>query len=547
MAPTNAAGTAPERIAILAEAIEALHEDRFDDVAILCAPLAGLDSDDVEASLLLGLAAGATGRMEQAAGLLHRAARHRGDAAHPLFDLVAIVRRIGQSAWIEPQFRALLRLSPDDVALLHGLADFLHDAGRPEDAMPPLIEALRLQPAFMPARNLLALTLAALGRTGEAIAELRYAADLAPREAGLWANLGLLLKDDGRYAEALAVYDRAVALAPNDAQIRVNRVVALLTAGRWTEAWPDYEWRLILAGADAPSASLANLLPSVADRPGAADLRGRTVLALHEDGYGDTLNFARYLPMLAARGARVVACVPPALLRVVRTVPGVAEVRGLDEPLPPYDFQCPFFSLPRAFETTPDTIPAPIPYLSADPALKETWNRRLPAGKMRVGLVWAGQARPSAAGFIALDARRSTTLATLAPLAEVPGVLFVSLQHGHPADQARTPPAGLTLFDPMAEVADFADTAAIVANLDLVIGVDTSVVHLAGAMGKPVFLLDRYDHDWRWLSGRSDTAWYPAMRIFRQTRIGDWGPVLRHAAAALAEMGAIVAAGREDE
>ncbi len=314
----------------------------------------------------------------------------------------------------------------------------------------------------------------------------------------------------------------------SDAQIRVNRVVALLRAGRWAEAWPDYEWRLKLAG---HATMRPRLLPALATLP---DLAGRTVLIVHEDGYGDTLHFARYLPLLAARGARVIVGVPAPLTRIMRSVDGVAAVHTLDDPYPHHDAYCPFFSLPRAFATTPDSIPAPIPYFRANPASVRHWSARLPAAPLRVGLVWAGQARPMLPGFVTLDGRRSMALAVLAPLAAIPDVLFISLQYGPEGAQAATPPSGMTLFDPMADVADFADTAAIVANLDLVISVDTSVVHLAGALGKPVFLLDRYDHCWRWLSGRDDSPWYPALRIFRQTRIGDWDPVVARVAAALA-------------
>jgi len=321
-----------------------------------------------------------------------------------------------------------------------------------------------------------------------------------------------------------------LALNPDDAQIRVNRVVALLRAGRWREAWPDYEWRLALAG---HANMRPRLLPAIAGLP---ELTGRTIVVVHEDGFGDTLHFARYLAMLAARGARVVVSVPTALTRLMRTIPGVSDVCDPDAPLPPHDFYCPFFSLPRAFETTPETIPAPVPYLRADPALAEAWSTRLPHDALRVGLVWAGQARPTLPGFGILDGRRSMALSSLAPLATVPDVAFVSLQHGPEAVQLQT--SGMTLFDPMPGVTDFADTAAIIANLDLVISVDTSIVHLAGAMGKPVFLLDRYDHCWRWLSARSDSPWYPALRIFRQERVGDWTPVLQQAVRALREFAA---------
>lgn len=525
------------RIAVLARAINDLQANRFGSVTTRCTPMLARDPDDTEALLLCGLAAGARGHTEHAARLLHRAAAGRGNAAHPLHDLAMILCRIGRPDRVAPQFHALHRLAPGDASLLHAFAEFLYDSDQSEAAVPVLEEALRLRPDVMPTRNLLAMALASVGRTEVAIAQLRDASELDPSRAGTWANLGLLLKDDGRFEEALAAYDTALSLAPADAQIRVNRVVALLRAGRWAEAWPDYEWRLTLAG---HAVRQPRLLPALSSLP---DLTGRTILAVHEDGFGDTLHFARYLPLLAARGAHVMASVPAPLIRIMRTVPGVAAVVGPDNTPPHHHFYCPFFSFPRAFETTPDTIPAPIPYLRGDPTSTELWNARLPSGAVRVGLVWAGQARPMLPGFATLDGRRSMTLAALAPLAAVPGAVFVSLQHGPEAAQAATPPPGMTLFDPMPAVTDFADTAAIIANLDLVISVDTSVVHLAGGMGKPVFLLDRYDHCWRWLSGRADSPWYPAQRIFRQTRIGDWAPVLQRAAAALADFAGALRAG----
>ena len=524
--------TSPHRVAVLAKTIQDLSANRFVSVTTRCASLLARNPDDKEALLLCGLAAGARGHTEHAARLLHRAAVGRGNAAHPFHDLAVILRRIGQAARIEPQFHALSRLAPGDVSLPHAYGEYLYDSGQSEAAVPVLTEALHLRPDALPTRNLLAMTLASLGQTDAAISHLREVTERDPSSAGSWANLGLLLKDDGRFGDALAAYDIALALAPGDAQIRVNRVVALLRAGRWAEAWPDYEWRLTLAG---HAVRRPRLLPALSTMP---DLTGVTILGVHEDGFGDTLHFARYLPLLAARGARVVVSVPEPLIRIMRTVPGVAAVLGPDDPVPYHHYYCPFFSLPRAFATTPDTIPESLPWLSADPALSELWNARLPTGRVRVVLVWAGQARPMLPGFATLDGRRSMPLAALAPLAAVPGVVFVSLQHGPEAAQTGTPPSGMTLFDPMPEVADFADTAAIIANLDLIVSVDTSVVHLAGGMGKPVFLLDRYDHCWRWLSGRADSPWYPGLRIFRQARIGEWDSVPRLAAGALGEFAA---------
>jgi hypothetical protein len=372
------------------------------------------------------------------------------------------------------------------------------------------------------------MALAEAARFADAAAQFRRAIDLDPAPAAFWSNLGAMLKVEGQFDAALDAYAQAVARAPADRQIRVNRAVARLHVGRFAEAWQDEAW--VLAEPGRTGLPVETLLPPISRLP---DLSGRRVLVVQEEGLGDTLQFLRYLPLLAERGAHVAVAVPPALAPLLRTVPGVAEVPGGDAPVPLHDFHCSFNGLPRAFETTLATIPCDVPYLAADPALVDAWARRLgSAAALRAGLVWAGQARPWLAGFTGLDQRRSTGLATLAPLAAVAGVQFVSLQKG-PAAGEKQGVGALDLLDVMDEVRDFADTAAIVANLDLVISVDTSVAHLAGALGKPVFLLDRYDNCWRWLSGREDSPWYPSLRIFRQARPGDWGPVVARVAAAL--------------
>jgi tetratricopeptide (TPR) repeat protein len=412
-----------------------------------------------------------------------------------------------------------------------GYANMLHDAGRPAAAAAVLRALLRRAPGLAAAHRLFGMALLDLGDPGGAIAALREAVALAPEDPAAWSNLGMAFKIEGRFADAAAAHDQAVALAPAEAQMRLNRAVALLHAGRMAEAWPDYESRLHLG--PPPPLPRATLLPTLTPT---CDLRGRTILAWHEEGFGDTIHFARYLPLLAARGARVLAWVPAPLMRLLTTLEGVEQVCGPPAPVPDHDWHCPFFSLPRAFATTLATIPAAIPYLHADPGEQAAWAPVLPAEGLRVGLVWAGQARPWLPGFATLDARRSLPLSTLVPLAAVPGVRLVALQAGPAAEQARALPADLFAADPMPKVQDFATTAAIVANLDVVVSVDTAVAHLAGALGKQVFLLDRYDNCWRWLAGRRRSPWYPTLRIFRQKRMDDWAPVIAEVAAALAAM-----------
>jgi len=528
---TEAAPAHAIRVAALGSMLGALEAGQIRAAEVQAQSWIAHDPDDVEATLLLGLAIAAQGDAARAAPLLLRVAAARPDFAHPCLDFARL--RSQAPGLVTAQFRACRALAPTDSRLGYAYADFLLGTGNAAAAAAVLRALLRTAPNFGPAHNLFGMALMELGDIARAIAEFRRAADLDPNEGAVWANLGMALKTEGDFDAAVAAHDRAVACAPDDPRLRLNRAVALLRAGRMAEAWPDYEFRLAAArGLNLP---MARLLPLV----DGLDLAGRTVLAWHEEGFGDTLQFGRYLPLLAARGARVLVRLPPPLLRLFAAMPGIVTLDD-NANLPPFDWHVPVFSLPRAFGTTLATIPAEIPYLHPAPSLVAAWGARLdaalPAGLLRVGLVWAGQARPWLPWFTTLDGRRSMALATLAPLGAVPGLALVSLQKGPPADEQRTAPHGLALYDPMPDVADFADTAAIVRNLDVVVSVDTSVVHLAGALGTKVLLLDRYDCCWRWLSGRQDSPWYPGLRILRQTRPGDWQPQIQHAAVLLGEM-----------
>lgn len=489
--------------------------------------------DSPQAALLTGLAVAAMGETVRAAPILVAVAAANPMAAHPCLEFAHFEPRFPRRL-VGRLFDTCLRLSPHDRRLLLAYADHLIDTDRAAQANEMLADAAGTPEA----QHLRGLALADMGCFGAALAEFQSAVDMTPGAAASWSNLGMMLKIEGRFAEAVAAHDRAVALAPENPRFRVNRAVTHLTEGAWDKAWPDYEFRLDLP--EALPIDKTRLLPAI----GPSDsLAGTTVIALHEDGFGDTLHFCRYLPLLVERGARVLACVPPELEGVMRAVPGVSDVLTDARHLPPHDFICPMFSLPGVFRTTLAAIPPaprlatipPAPRLAIDPDLRQRWAYRLPSGPaLKVGLVWAGQARPSAPGFVALDRRRSAGLAAFEPLFAVRGVNFISLQKGAAARQTR--PLSLTLFDPMPQVRDFADTAAIIANLDVVVSVDTSVVHLAGLLGVPVFLMDRYDNCWRWLHGRTDSPWYPAMTIFRQAQPNDWSGAMAQAAVSLRAM-----------
>ena len=510
-----------DRLEALRGALTALEAKRYADAVPTCRLLLRDNPADVEALLLLGLCLGAQGDVPQAAPLLHRVSLARPHHAHPARDLVQIMLRDANAALVAPLYRACIALAPDDYRLLFAFADFLRDSGEPRQAVALLRPLLRSQSANAVLHYEIGLSFAEAGAFADAEAEFRAALAINRSPAEFWANLGMMLKVMGRFDEAFEAYDAAILRAPYDARIRVNRAVARLHAGDLAGAWQDGSWRLATPG----GLPVETLLPPLSR----TDVAGRTVLLVQEEGLGDTLQFLRYVPLLAARGARVVVAVPNELRRLMQTIPGIADVPATDAPVPAHDYHCSFNALPRVFETTLATIPADIPYVRADPAISTMWAMRLPSNGLRVGLVWAGQARPWLPGFVNLDRRRSIDVAMLAPLAAITGVQLISLQKG----SQEQPP--FPLFDPMHEARDFADTAAIVANLDLVITVDTSVVHLAGAMGKPTFLLDRYDNCWRWLSGREDSPWYPTLRIFRQHESGAWAPVVERVSAALAQ------------
>jgi Tfp pilus assembly protein PilF len=439
--------------------------------------------------------------------------------------LATALAALGRPVEAETEYRAALRYAPRDAAIGCAFGKFLLDRFRSKEAAAQAEAALVFAPDDLPAHNLLGMALAAQGRMDEAIEAFSRAVAADPSAGSSHANLGTALAVEGRFKEAFYALDQAIRLSPADIAIRVNQAITLLKAGRLPEGWAAWEWRHRQPRREKLPPALR--LPRL-DDPG--QLVGRTVVIYHEEGFGDTLQFFRYVGLLADLGARIVLWLPDALTRLLRSQAANLDIITGDVTLPVFDYHSPINSLPLVFGTAIETIPGPPRYLAADPILTEHWARKLPSPTAcRVGLCWAGEPRPYDPAAQALDRRRSVPLFKLEPLLATEGVTFVSLQKGAAARQVFAP-----VHDPMAEVEDFADTAAIIANLDLVISVDTAVAHLAGAMGKPIFLLDRYDNCWRWLTGRTDSPWYPTLRIFRQQRMGEWEPVIGDVAEALA-------------
>ena len=430
----------------------------------------------------------------------------------------------------ERLIRLLLAKYPRHSDSLHMLGVIAYQTRREDLAYDLICRAIAINPRQAPYHSNLGNLLMQQGRLDEAATCYRRALDLNPNFPGALNNLGNALKAQKKLDEAITCYRKAIDLNPNYSDAHYHLALALLANGDMAAGWEEHEWRwktpqLIKARRDFTHPLW---------RGEAAE--GRTLLIHAEQGFGDTLQFCRYVPLAAAKGLRVILEVPQPLARLLRSLPGVDRLVTCGETLPQFDLHCPMLSMPLALGTTITTIPSDVPYLYADPAQVAAWQTRLAALEKpgpRIGLVWAGNPRNQLLLLAAVDRRRSIAPDLLAPLFALPGLQFFSLQKDGPA-----PPEHFALMDFMGEMEDFADTAALIANLDLVISVDTSVAHLAGALGKPVWLLDRFDACWRWLVGRHDSPWYPGLRLFRQPQPGDWTSVLAEVASELRNLAA---------
>jgi tetratricopeptide (TPR) repeat protein len=441
----------------------------------------------------------------------------------------ALIAR-GDAAEAESILRGAIKRSPQD-AEMHRLVGELELANGDDDAaVRSFRAALGLRPADVVLKTRLAAALAYRDPTTEAVDVLHRALLLEPQSADVKGLLGVSLCRLQRLDEGVGWLRQAAEMQPSNATWHFAIACALLLQGKYTEAWPEYAWRWALPEQRGTERKPASPLDAV----DTALWQGRTVLLFAEQGQGDTIQMLRYVRMASKLCGKVYLEVQPRLKTLADTIPGVAGVFSQGEAVPPCDVAVPLMHLPWAFGTTVETIPSAVPYLRANLSLAAAFRRRLQGlPGLKVGLVWSGDPRPNSPIQAAMDRRRSIQLADLAPLCRAAGVVFVSLQKGEASRQAQTPPHGMVLHDWTSELQDFGDTAALVAALDLVITVDTAAAHLAGAMGREVWLLNRVDTDWRWLTEREDSPWYPTMRLFRQTTPGDWQEVIERLATAL--------------
>jgi Flp pilus assembly protein TadD len=494
------------------------------------------DPQQPQANYLYGLLQLGTGRTAAAVGSLARATLLRPSHLAARVGLGRALLSEGRFGEALAAADAVLAQEPGNAHALFLRGTALSALGRPADAAAALRTAVAADPANAAAHLNLGNALADLDdlRGAEVAIRRAVALDAALLEAHV--SLGFILTSRGRLDEAIAACDAAIALQPDFAQAHWNLAVAALLAGDFARGFAEYEWRK----------RHDRFRHDFVDLPGPVwsgdDPAGRTILVHAEQGFGDTIQFARYLPLIAARGGRVVLACDARLVPLLGTMAGVAAI-PLDAASPPYDAWIDQMSLPRVFATGPDAIPAARGYLAADPVRVAAWWAELPTGR-KVGVAWAGNPGHSN------DCRRSLPADAAAALAATPGIRFVSLQvrpHVGPLGGAQISsqvgaPVGAQigrssgeagLADLAARLTDYAETAALIANLDLVVTVDTSIAHLAGALGVPCWVLLPFAPDWRWRLGCDDSAWYASVRLFRQPAPGAWRDVVNRVAAEL--------------
>ena len=416
---------------------------------------------------------------------------------------------LGRRAEARECYERAIALRPE-YAEAHNSVGVLLAQEDPEPALASFRRAVAAQPAYADAYNNMGIALQALGRYEEAVASYQQTLALRPDHADCYNNLGLALRSLNRHEEALRCFELAQAIKPDHVDAQLGEGLVRLALGDYAAGWKKYVWRHLTG-----NFSGGKRRPTQPLWLGNWDISDKTILLHGEQGLGDTIMFARYVPLVAQRGAKVILAVQRPLAAVMATLEGASVIRAQGEPVPRFDGFCPLPTLPLAFRTSVETIPADIPYISAPADRLAKWQPVLQAfPRPRVGLMWAGALSPIF--------RRSIPLRLLLPILQLREFSFVALQKEVPKEDAPLlESTGMATFLGERQ-SDLADTAAMIALLDLVITIDTSVAHLAGAMGKPTWVLLPFSTDWRWMRDRRDNPWYPTAQLFRQPTPGDW-------------------------
>lgn len=481
----------------------------------------------------LGMARGRNGDPAGAAQVLERAVELAPDWAEPRWNLAVALSKTSRAEEAISHAQKAVEMAPDRWEAFNALGIVYERAERLKEAEAAFARSIELKGDNAMILGNLANVLDRQGRLDEATELFHRAQALVPEMIQVAVALASVTMRNKVYDKAVQLSDRAVAIGPNDPDAHGGLSIALLAAGQWERGFAEYEWRWRCKSFDTPRRQFAQPMWD------GSDPRGRTILVHSEQGYGDVLQFARYLPMLADAGATVLLESRAELRPLLKNTAGVARALTAGLVLPRFDLHVPMLSLPARFKTTRDNVPGGVPYLRPDEDRVAAWREKLdqaigsgggPKRGRLIGLVWGGSVKP--------DPRRTVGLAAMAPLSQLADVTFVSLQKDHHAADAKQPPAGLRLIDLTDELRDFGESAALVANLDAVVTIDSAVAHLAGGLGAPTYVLLPFACDWRWVPEVPTTPWYPTMRLFRQKtreawRNRDWSDPVAELAEAL--------------
>ncbi|HEY9078851.1 tetratricopeptide repeat protein [Magnetovibrio sp.] len=471
------------------------------------------DPDQILAHLNLGNALATQGQNTLALEAFDAVLAREPENLDALNNKALVLKTMGQTEAAEMLLREAVRIAPSSEQSWTNLGLVLRLGAKVDEAFVAYEQVLRLNPASVKALNNLAVLHRWQGNLEEAEDLCRGVLKHHPDTVEVLNNLGDILQAQGRVDEARAAFERVLTIDPAHPEGHHNLAVLMLLCGEFKTGWQHYEWRWLAKEFPSERRNFPQPLWM-----GEA-LDGKTILLYVEQGLGDALQFVRYAPLVHARGGRVIVECPKSLKRLFETVAGIERVIARGEDLPPFEVQCPFLSLPGLLSPEADLIPAEVPYLGVADDEAAAWRTRLhDSTGLKVGLVWAGSPHHTN------DRERSIALQTLSPLSDVKGCTFVNLQIGPSAEQLQQ--ASWPIIDLTYDIKDYADTAALVSQLDLVITVDTSVAHVAGALAKPVWVLLPHAPDWRWQIERTDSPWYPTMTLYRQPKRRDWISVL---------------------
>ena len=482
---------------------------------------------------LLGATLYEQGKVEQALKIYDRAIQLRPDYADAYNNRGNVLQGLGRLEEAMQSYHKAIQLKPDYAGAYNNCGNTHKELGQLEEAVEDYGRATGLEPNYVEAYNNLGTALQDLGQFEEALKSYAKAIQLNPDYAEAYNNRGTTLQHLGRLEEALKSYDQAVQLSPKLYFARMNRSLVWLLRGNFQQGWPEYEFRLKIFKDRKRTFRMGAEWK-------AEPLEDKLLFVYPEQGLGDTIQFLRYLPLIKKLGGKVIFEVPKPLLRLIDTFEGydrlvTCEQNGDASLMNKFDYHVPLLSLPGLFNTNLENIPSASPYLFVDNKLKRMWQTRLASKELfKVGIVWAG------AGGHKGDHIRSIRLSVFKALNDIKGVKLFSLQKEKHAKWTDIDPGEVVDMELGAEIIDFADTAAIIENLDLVVSVDTSVAHLAGALGKEVWTLLPFSPDWRWMLNRSDSPWYPTMRLFRQPSVCDWKSVLHEVRKALVQRSAVM-------